>query len=166
MRIVDPFIAELEMEAKSTKRVLERVPKDKLTWKPHAKAMSLGQLALHVATIPGVMTGLLALPQVEAPSFGERPSVNPGDNLVAMLDESLASARQVLNSMDDKSIMETWKVTKGDREIMSGPRVGFFRAIFLNHWYHHRGQLVTYIRQLDVPVPAVYGGSADESPFA
>lgn len=165
MRAVDPIIMELDQEATITKRVLERVPNDRLAWKPHPKSMTLGQLALHVATTPGLVAQLITQDQVELPSF-DQPSARSAAELVPALMESVARAKQVLSSLDDQTAMSTWRLTKGGKDLLAIPKIGVVRSIMLNHWYHHRGQLSVYLRLLDVPVPSIYGPSADENPFA
>ena len=86
--------------------------------------------------------------------------------LIPALEQSVAKAKSLLGEMDDQTAMATWRLMAGDSELMAMPRVALLRAIMLNHWYHHRGQLTVYLRQLNVPVPSVYGPSADENPFA
>jgi len=163
-RIADSFLAEMDQEAQTTRRVLERVPGDKLSWKPHTKSMSLGQLALHVATIPGGVAQILSNDSFEVPSF-DQPAAKSATELIPALDESVRTAKQVLGGMEDSKLMGTWKLTKNGKELMAAPRVAMVRSIMLNHWYHHRGQLSVYLRELDVPVPSIYGPSADENPF-
>lgn len=164
MRIADSFLMELDNEAKTTRRVLERVPAAKLSWKPHAKSMSLGQLALHVASSPGAVAKLAAASIDTPPSFSQPEAASSAEILEAH-DASVASAKAAVNGWDDSKMMETWSMTVNGQVMMSMPRVALLRAIMLNHWYHHRGQLTVYLRLLDVPVPSVYGPSADESPF-
>ena len=163
-RIADSFLAELDQEAQTTRRVLERVPGDKLSWKPHTKSMSLGQLALHVATIPGGVAQILSNDSFEVPSF-DQPAAQSATELIPALDESVRTAKQVLGGMEDSKLMGTWKLTKNGKELMAAPRVAMVRSVMLNHWYHHRGQLSVYLRELDVLVPSIYGPSADENPF-
>ena len=164
-RIADSFLAEMDQEAQTTRRVLERVPGDKLSWKPHTKSMSLGQLALHVATIPGGVAQILSNDSFEVPNFDQR-AAQSATELIPALDESVRTAKQVLGGMEDSKLMGTWKLTKNGKELMAAPRVAMVRSIMLNHWYHHRGQLSVYLRELDVPVPSIYGPSADENPFS
>ena len=164
MGMNDVFGQELEQEARTTRRVLERVPEDKLAWKPHAKSMSLGQLALHVATTPGNVAEIATHTSVEVPNF-EQPEATSASQLVSALDESLAKARSILAGFDDTAMATNWSAKSGDREVMTVPRAALLRSIMLNHWYHHRGQLSVYLRLLDVPVPSIYGPSADENPF-
>jgi uncharacterized damage-inducible protein DinB len=165
MKMSSPFIDELTREAETTRRVLERVPQDKLGWKPHAKSMSLGQLSLHVAQTPGQVAQLITEVECEVPQFTQ-PEATSGAELLAALDQSVSTAKARLEGWDDAGLMTEWKLRRGPDTIMALPRVGMVRSIMLNHWYHHRGQLLVYLRLLDVPVPSVYGPSADENPFA
>jgi uncharacterized damage-inducible protein DinB len=166
MTMIDGLLAELEQEAGATRRVLERIPQSHLSWKPHPKSMSLGQLALHVATVPGSVAQI-AVPDVlpEPPSFVQ-PEAATSAELVPALAESVARARTLLGGLDDAAMGRTWRLMSGGRELMAIPRGPMLRALMLNHWYHHRGQLLVYLRLLDVPVPSVYGPTADENPFA
>jgi uncharacterized damage-inducible protein DinB len=165
MSMINALLQELDQEARTTRRVLERVPADRLAWKPHDRSMSLGQLALHVATVPGAIAEISQLSPFPLPKF-EQPSPASAAELLPALDESIAKARKVLGSMNDEALGGTWRAMDGDREVMALPIGGLFRSIMLNHWYHHRGQLAVYLRQVGVPVPSIYGPSADENPFA
>jgi uncharacterized damage-inducible protein DinB len=166
MALVDEMLQELEQEAQTTRRVLERVPDNQLGWRPHKKARTLGELALHVATVPGGVAEFAASPSpVQVPDF-IFPTPQSASELVPALDKSIATAKRVLRGMDDADLLATWRILKGEREVFAVPRVAFLRSIMLNHWYHHRGQLSVYLRQLDVPIPSIYGPSADENPFA
>ena len=167
MALIDGLLQELEHEAKTTRRVLERVPDGQLTWRPHPKARTLGELALHVAMVPGGVAELGASSSpAQAPKFGTDPSPKGSSELIPALDQSIAKAKSVLGGMDDATLTATWQMMNGDRELFAIPRVAFLRSIMLNHWYHHRGQLTVYLRELGVPVPSIYGPSADENPFA
>ena len=166
MAIADALIGELEQEAATTRRVLERVPGDKLAWKPHEKSMSLGQLAMHVATVPGFVAQLAAQNPGALPENFEQAPAQSVDEALSALTDSVSKAKEIAQGFDDAAMMETWSLTAGGRTLMSMPRVGLLRALMLNHWYHHRGQLSVYLRLLDVPVPSIYGPSADENPFA
>ena len=165
MRIADQMLAELEQEAAATRRVLERVTQQHLAWRPHAKSMSLGQLAQHVATIPGNVARGASIDVLESPGF-VHPEATSAAELLTLLDQSLAQARDLVSGMDDERMMATWRLTKDGRDILAVPRMAFLRSVMLNHWYHHRGQLLIYLRMHDVPVPSVYGPTADENPFA
>jgi uncharacterized damage-inducible protein DinB len=166
MPIADTLIMELEREAKTTRRVLERVPEDKLTWKPHTKSMSLGQLAQHVATIPGTVSGMARLDSYDVEKSSESAELESTAALLAAFEKCLAQAKTNLGATDDAAMMANWSFTMGGRPIMTVPRIGVYRSILLNHLYHHRGQLTVYLRLLNVPVPSIYGPSADENPFA
>jgi len=165
MSISQALLAELAQESQATRRVLERVPQAHLAWKPHPKSMSLGQLALHVAVVPGNVAELLVRDSIEAPDFVHAEASNAAD-LVPALEASVAKAQQHLGTLDDGAMAGTWRIMRGGRELMALPRAAFARSVMLNHWYHHRGQLLVYLRLLDVPVPSVYGPTADENPFA
>lgn len=164
MALIDPILAELEAEAATTRRVLERVPEGKLGWKPHAKSMSLGQLALHVATTPGQVAQMSTLESFEMRGFSQAEATSLREILDSH-DQSVASARATLQGLTDARLMENWTASKNGAVVMQVPRIGFLRAILLNHGYHHRGQLTVYLRQLEVPLPPVYGPTADEDPF-
>jgi uncharacterized damage-inducible protein DinB len=166
MRLIDPILAELEQEAPATRRVLARVPDAHLAWRPHPKSFSLGQLALHVATIPGNVAKLAALEGLSDPPQFVQPAATSAAELVPAFEASLAAARQVLGTFDDAAMAGTWRLMSGDRELLAMPRAAVLRTILLNHWYHHRGQLLVYLRCHDVPLPSVYGPTADENPFA
>ena len=101
----------------------------------------------------------------QAPQFGPDPSPTTAAELVPALDRSIANAKQVIGRMDDAKLMEIWQLKSGDREVLAIPRIAFLRSVMLNHWYHHRGQLTMYLRELGVAVPSIYGPSADENPF-
>ena len=166
MAMIDALLAELEQESLTTRRVLERVPQAHLSWKPHPKSMSLGQLALHVATVPGNVAELASMDSIpEPPAFVQQEAATAAE-LVPALTASVAKARHHLGGLDDAAMHAPWRLMSGVRELMVMPRVALARAIMLNHWYHHRGQLSVYLRELNVPVPSIYGPSADENPFA
>jgi uncharacterized damage-inducible protein DinB len=167
MALIDGMLQELEQETLTTRRVLERVPDKQLTWRPHEKARTLGQLALHIATVPGGVAELVASPSpAQAPQFNNDPSPTSTAELMRALDQSVAKAKKVLAGMDDTTLMATWRLRNGEREVLAAPRIAVLRSVMLNHWYHHRGQLTVYLRQLGVPIPSIYGPSADENPFA
>ncbi|MDA8016748.1 MAG: DinB family protein [Thermoanaerobaculia bacterium] len=159
------FIQELEQETVATRRLLERLPADRLDWRPHPKSMSLGQLALHVAEGPASVAEIAKVDEAPLPNFGQESATSP-EHAVEALEESTKKAKEILAGFDDDSMAATWRVVHEGNEVMAMPRVGLIRSILLNHWYHHRGQLTVYLRLLDVPLPSVYGPSADENPFA
>jgi uncharacterized damage-inducible protein DinB len=165
MKLAESIWMELDQEAQTTKRVLDRIPDDKLAWKPHPKSYSLGQLALHIASAPGNVTAIAMQDTVEAPNFTQ-PEPKSRQEILDTFSKSLESAKGNLKGMDDARLASTWSLTRGGKVVMSVPRIGFLRSVLLNHVYHHRGQLSVYLRMLDVPVPSIYGPSADENPFA
>ena len=165
MALIDGMLQELEQESQTTRRVLERVPDNQLTWRPHPKARTLGQLALHIATVPGGVAQLVASPSpVQAPVFTDPDRRAPRRSF--QRSTRAATAKKVLGGMDDTTIMATWRMMHGDRELLAVPRAAMLRTVMLNHWYHHRGQLTVYLRELGVAIPSIYGPSADENPFA
>ena len=158
------LLAELEQEAQVTRRVLQRVPEAKLGWRPHQRSFSLGQLALHVAIIPKLGELLLTSDTCEPPEFVQQEARTSAE-LITTLDESLASGRRFLSELTPERAEAMWRLTTGGRELMAAPRIMMVRSLMLNHWYHHRGSLVVYLRLLDVPLPPVYGPTADEKLF-
>jgi len=165
MRLADSILMEMDQEAQTTKRVLDRVPGDKLTWKPHAKSFSLGQLALHIASVPASVTAAAVPDTFEAPGFSQAEPRNRQE-VLDTFSQSLLSAKETLAKMDDARLVSMWSLTRNGKTLMSIPRIAFLRSILMNHLYHHRGQLSVYLRMLEVPVPSIYGPSADENPFA
>ena len=163
--MIQSLIAELEQEAQTTKRVLERVPEDRLGWKPHPKSMSMGQLALHIATMPGAIAAMSQRSPMSMPTFTQ-PAAATTSELVPALERSVSEAKVILGALNDAALAESWRVVDGDKEVMAIPVGAVLRTIMLNHWYHHRGQLSVYLREVGVPVPSIYGPSADENPFA
>jgi uncharacterized damage-inducible protein DinB len=167
MRIADPYVEELTREAATTRRVLERVPKAHLTWRPHEKSMSLGQLALHVATLPRMLTEFVTADALDfGAAAGTPPTVSSQQELLTAFASSTEQARSYLATLNHERATATWRLVADGRELFAAPRLAVLRSFLFNHWYHHRGQLVVYLRLLNVPVPSVYGPTADENPFA
>ena len=165
-RTLEPTLAEIREEAAITRRILGRVPADKLTWKPHPKSMSLGQLALHIAGIPGGLTKLLQMEEFDtAHANFNPPQPKSVEEIHGAHDQSVRAAEDYVAGMSDETAMANWRLLAQGKQISSQPRIAVLRSIMLNHWYHHRGQLSVYLRLLDVPVPVIYGPSADENPF-
>ncbi|MDE3199019.1 MAG: DinB family protein [Acidobacteriota bacterium] len=165
MSIADSILAEFNEEAATTKRLLDRVPAGHLGWRPHPKSMSLGQLALHIAEAPGSVAEAALPDAMEAPGFvqAEAKSV---EEVYEAFARGIERVKTALNQMDDTRITAMWSLTLKGEPIMTMPRVAFLRAIMLNHTYHHRGQLSVYLRLLDVPLPSIYGPSADTNPLS
>ncbi len=162
-----PLLAELEQEADNTRRLLERVPADRLDWRPHPKSMTLGELALHVAQLPGQFAEHLAADGVDFAQvdFGGSRSVRK-EELLPALERSVAAARAWLERLDDEHAAGLYHARVGGHEIFAVPRLTLVRSLMFNHVYHHRGELCVYLRLLGVPLPPLYGPTADENPFA
>ena len=160
------LIAEIDREAETTRRVLERVPAGQFGWRPHPKSFTAGQLAHHIAAIPGGVARFADGDGLDVESRGQHyPTAETTATLLTTLDDSVAAARDFLAGLDEARANAAFRVSAGDRELFTIPRLAVMRTMGLNHWYHHRGELVVYLRLLEVPVPVVYGRSADESPF-
>jgi uncharacterized damage-inducible protein DinB len=166
IKMLEPMNGEIEQEAATTRRVLERVPGDKLTWKPHPRSMTLGQLAMHVATLPAGICRIAQVDEFEVnPANFNPPLPKDSEEILAALDTSVRTAQEYLGGVTESSAMGTWRAKVNGKPVMAMPRVTMLRSLMLNHWYHHRGQLSVYLRLLEIPVPTIYGPSADENPF-
>lgn len=161
----DELMAELKRESATTRRVLERVPEDQLSWKPHAKSMSLGELALHIAQLPRGIAELLGELSVEVPAVPLREATSR-EELLSAFDQAVAVAATTIAEWGEDGLAAEWRLTRDEHTLFALPRAAVVRTLMLNHSYHHRGQLTVYLRLLGVPVPAVYGPTADENPFA
>ena len=164
MSIAESLLAEFEAQAPITRRYLERLPEDKLTWKPHEKSMTAGQLALHLAMTPGGVARSAQESLHQVPDFRNIPQPASRDEVLKTFEESIATVKSILPTLDDAAMNAMWRLMAGDKEVMAIPREQFVRNIMLNHWYQHRGQFSVYLRLLGVPVPASWGPSADEAP--
>jgi uncharacterized damage-inducible protein DinB len=165
MSLSERLLAEFTQEVGSTRRVLDRVPEDRLTWKPHPKSMSLGQLAMHVAGVPGGVTSLLRELVAEVPVVPLTEATSRAE-ILDTLEWSAVTVTNALTAWGDEGLLAEWRMTQQGKTLLAMPRIEMVRSIVLNHWYHHRGELIVYLRLLDVPIPAIYGPSADENPFA
>jgi len=159
------MLKEFEIQAPITRRYLERLSEDKLTWKPHEKSLTAGQLALHLANVPGGVVRFAANNPAQAREKFEFPQPTSHAEILNALDESVATVRSQLLKFDDAAMNETWRLMAGSRELIAQPRSEFLRNIMLNHWYQHRGQFSVYLRLLNIAVPASWGPSADEPPL-
>ena len=159
-------MAELDHELISTSKLLELVPAEKLTWQPHPKAMTLGQLANHVASLPGRYLTFADDGTTTLEVLGEHKSPKTKNEILQNFSASTAKAKQLLGVADEKWFGQSWNLTKNGSVVFTLPVSLFTRLLVFNHWFHHRGQLSTYLRTLNVPLPAIYGFSADENPFA
>jgi uncharacterized damage-inducible protein DinB len=167
MRISDSFVSELDAEVAATRRVLERVPEAHLSWQPHAKSSSLGQLALHVASLMQQVARFVDNDALDITTLSTRqPAPASHAEVMATFDASVKTTRASLLALDDERARATWRLVARETELFAAPRAAVIRQFLFNHLYHHRGQLLVYLRLLDVPVPSVYGPTADENPFA
>ena len=162
MALVDALLPEFDREMTTTRKVLERVPEDKFAWKPHAKSFSLGALAAHVATLP--TWGKETLDKSEIDIAGGQPPAAPASKaeLLTAFDRHVAATRSALAGRSDAELLATWTLKRGGTTIFSMPKTAVLRSFVFSHLIHHRGQLCVYLRLLDVPVPSIYGPSADE----
>ena len=161
MTLSEQFVAELKREAQSTRRLLEHIPEDKLSWQPHSKSMSLGTLGLHIAGVPKGITDMLAENPAELPKFPVQEARSV-EQILSVHEKCLTGAVTRIESWSHDDLMEVWTLSANGHLVMSQPRHTVIRSLVLNHVYHHRGQLTVYLRVLDVPIPGLYGPSADE----
>ncbi len=164
MSIAEFLLAEFEAQAPITREYLARLPEDKLTWKPHEKSMTAGQLALHLATVPGGIARAAQGESMSPPNVPSYPQPASRDEVLKAFEESVATVKSLLPAMNDAMMNSTWRLVIDGKEVMAIPREQFLRNIMLNHWYQHRGQFSVYLRLLGAPVPASWGPSADEMP--
>ena len=164
MSLAESMLAEFEAQAPITRKFLERLPGDRLTWKPHEKSMSAGQLGLHIARVPGGSVRFVQQNPAQAPNFNSVPQPSSVGEILAAFDESITAVRTLLPQFSDAAMQETWRMVQGNQELLKIPRAQFLRDIMLNHWFQHRGQLCVYLRLLNVAVPASWGPSGDEQP--
>ena len=163
MNMIDPVLAELAHEAATTRRLLERVPQAHLTWKPHEKSMTLGRLAGHIAEIPVRISGILEPDEFDFASGGGDPhTASSVADLLAFFDQSVSQATERLKKQTTDRLLATWRLKKGGKQLLEMPRMGAIRFLLLNHLVHHRGQLSVYLRLQNVPLPSIYGPTADE----
>ena len=162
-RLATAFLNELENEAKVTRTVLERIPADKFDWKPHEKSMSFGRLASHVAEMFGWTTSTLTSDVLDFATMDYTPfEPKTTDDLLAFFDEHIAKAKATLAETSDEKFLTNWTMRNGETEYFTMPKVAVQRSFVMNHIIHHRGQLSVYLRLNDIPVPSIYGPSADE----
>lgn len=156
-------LGDLEQEMATTRRVLERVPGDRLEWRPHPRSWALGELATHLTNIPHWNVATVTLDGMDL--AGTPPRATPlgsTEELLAAFDRNVAELSEALNAADDDTLRRGWTLRHGERVILSRPRVALLRTVGISHIVHHRAQLALYLRLLDVPVPGIYGPSADE----
>lgn len=166
MSIAQSLLPEFDMEMASTRTTLARLPEDKLDWTPDPKSMPLGRLAAHVAEMPGWAVLTLKQDGLDFAEGGYVPAVaTSAADAVRILDENVKAAREAIASTTDEEFMKPWTLRAGDQIFFTMPKIAVLRGMVMNHTIHHRGQLTVYYRLNGVPVPALYGPSADEPGF-
>lgn len=166
MAIMDSILGEFDHEAATTRRLLERVPADKFDWKPHEKSFSLLQLTTHLADMPGWMAVVGPKDELDLGEPADRPDPpKTTEELLARYDANVETFKKVGAQVPDEALMEPWRLRTGNKVHFEIPRVASIRTFIVNHFIHHRGQLSVYLRLLDVPIPSIYGPSADENVF-
>jgi uncharacterized damage-inducible protein DinB len=159
------LLGEFDHEMSITRRTLERTPEDKLGWKPHEKSMSLGQLATHLATLTHWVDSVFNSESFDVATAPRQPELKSREEILSAFDKNAAVARAAIAGASDAEFMKTWSLLAGGKSIFTLPRIGVVRGFTLNHMIHHRGQFSVYLRLNNVPVPSIYGPSADENPF-
>jgi uncharacterized damage-inducible protein DinB len=169
MSISESLLPEFDYEMANTRKTLERIPDDKFDWKPHEKSFAMGSLVNHLATIPGwtqstIEQDALDLAPPGAPPYQVVP-VNSRQEALDTFDKNVAAARSAIAGASDEHLSKPWSLLAGGQTIFTMPRTAVLRGFIMNHMIHHRAQLGIYLRLNDVPVPSIYGPSADENLF-
>ncbi len=165
MTLSPPLYEELKHESMGTRAMLAAVPANNLGWQPHEKSMTLGRLAAHVAEIPGWLFDTIKKDELDFEKAEYKPiPLDDKNALLEAFEENLEKGLNALHNASDEKMMETWTLRNGPQVYFQMPRVGVVRGMVLNHMVHHRGQLSVYLRLLNIPVPGMYGPSADEMP--
>jgi uncharacterized damage-inducible protein DinB len=164
MPINEMLLREFDLEMSKTKTTLERVPKDKWDWKPHEKSGTLGWIAGHVATLPGFTVTMSTRSEYDV-ATATPTQVDKEADLVGLFTKVSGEARQALAGLSDEQFNQSWALKRNGQTVNAMPRYDMLRGMCLNHIIHHRGQLTMYLRELNVPVPPLYGPSADENRF-
>jgi len=165
MSLSQPFWMELQQESAATRKMLERLPEDALAWKPHEKSMSMGHLAVHIARLLQLLEIIVHQDDFDVAS-GQFSAPEPDSvaGILQLFDGALATAVQALKDLPDEKLTALWRLEMGEQIIAEMPRASFIRSMVLSHVIHHRGQLSVYLRLQNVPLPPVYGPTADETP--
>lgn len=156
-------LGDLDAELQTTRRLLERLPDEQLGWKPHAKSFSLGELATHLATLPVWLVSIVREDSFDLAAPRPKNAALPGrEAVLEAFDRSAADLREALEDAGDEALTRAWELRHGAQVLMSAPKHAVLRRVGINHVVHHRGQLSVYLRVLEVPLPPIYGPSADE----
>lgn len=164
MAIKEAMLPEFDHEMATTRLLLERAPEDAADWKPHERSMSLGQLAIHLAQLPLWAESTLSSDAFDTEVDGAdlpRPDFESREQLLALFDRNVANARAAIAGTEDGTFMLPWSLKKAGQIVFTLPRAAVLRTFVLNHLIHHRGQLSVYLRLRDVPLPSIYGPTAD-----
>ncbi|MEP6921496.1 MAG: DinB family protein [bacterium] len=169
MALSDALLPEFDMEMANTRKTLERVPDGKFDWKPHPKSMAMGALATHLSNIPtwtnvAVQEDSLDMAPNGVPMAGP-PALNSTAELLQTFDDNVAKARAAIAAATDQDLFNMWTLQRSGNTLMTMPKIAVLRGFVLSHTVHHRAQLGVYLRLNDIPVPSIYGPSADENPF-
>jgi len=168
MSISQSLLPEFDQEMVNTRKTLERVPDDKLAWKPHPKSMAMGDLAQHIATMVGWSVDTMEKDSFDVAPGGQPyqpPKFGSRQEILAAFDNGLAKARAAIAAASDERFMQPWSLLNNGKPVMTMPRIAVIRGFVMNHTIHHRAQLGVYLRLNDLPVPSIYGPSADEGAF-
>ena len=163
MNLIDPTLAELAHEAGTTRRLLERVPERQLAWKPHEKSMTLGRLATHIAELPGWVGSIVEKDEYDIGASGYTPpTIDRVPEILALFDRNIAAATDAFKRQSNERLLAKWTLKKKGQVVVEMPRMAMIRSFLMNHLIHHRGQLSVYLRLQNVPLPSIYGPTADE----
>ncbi len=170
MGLNESLLPEFDNEMANTRKTLERVPLDKADWKPHPKSMAMGALATHLGNIPTWVNYTIDQDSLDLAPGGEplptTPVANSNEELLASFDANIAKARAAIAGAADAELFKPWTLMSNGNAILTMPKIAVLRSFVMNHLIHHRAQLGVYLRLNDIPVPSIYGPSADENPFA
>jgi uncharacterized damage-inducible protein DinB len=163
MSLSDAFAGELQYEVAATRKCLERIPETVFDWKPHEKSMAMMPLAAHIAEMFGWVKDTVEKSELDFATMDYKPfKPQTTAELVGLLDKNSGEAAEVLKQVSDETLLENWKMRNGEKIFIDMPRIAVLRGLILKHIVHHRGQLSVYLRLNDIPVPEIYGPSADE----
>lgn len=162
MPLNQALLPEFDHEMANTRKSLERVPDDKLGWKPHQKSMTMGGLATHLATINHWADAIVGQDSFDVTNAPRTPELKSKTELLGAFDKNAASARKAIAGASDEHLMKPWSLISRGKAVFTLPRIAVLRSFIMSHSIHHRAQLGVYLRMNDVPVPSIYGPSADE----
>ncbi|MDQ3180215.1 MAG: DinB family protein [Acidobacteriota bacterium] len=163
MSLSEALVGELQYEAATTRKCLERIPETNFDWKPHEKSMTMGRLATHLAEMVGWVKDTVETPELDFATMDYKPfEPKTTAELIEFFDKNISAANESLKNVSDESMLENWKMRNGEQIYFDMPRIAVLRGFILKHIVHHRGQLSVYLRLNDIPVPEIYGPSADE----